>query len=178
MILKEIPTKNGMSPWSKIEFKCDECSCEYIRINSSYLKMKENPLYTKDYCKRCWQSLRNKQPEYRLKMSESLKEMRKNNPYLAKRISKTSKARKINAGDKNAMKRKDVRKRMSETRKKRIKEDPELRKLIAQNTANAWAAGKYDGVKVGRCKWYTYTHTQMGQNTKYKGNGNWLLLNG
>lgn len=172
MILREFPTKNGMSPWAQIEFQCDECDCKYMRRNCYYLKMKENPLYTQDYCKQCWQSLRNKQPEYKDKMSSSLKEMRKNNPDLTDRIVKTFKKRKCNQGDKNGMKVIETRNKMSKTRRERLKNDDELRNRIAQNTANAWADGKFDGVKVGQCKWYEYTHSN---GNRYKVQGTWEL---
>lgn len=172
MILKKFPTRNGMSPWAQIEFQCDECKCKYVRRNSTYLKMKENPLYTQDYCKKCWQALRNKQPEYRERMSNSLKAMRKDNPGLADKISETSKKRRINAGDKNAMKRPDVRKKMSKSRRERMKNDPDLRQKIAQNTANAWADGKFDEVRVGQCKWHEYEHSN---GIVYKVQGSWEL---
>lgn len=172
MIMKKFPTKKGMSPSAKIEFQCDECGCNYIRINSTYLRMKDNPLYTQDYCKKCWQILRNKQPEYRKKMSNSLREMRAKNPGLADKISETSKKRRINAGAKNAMKRLEVRERVSRSRSERMKNDPELRQRIAQNTADAWANGKFDGVRVGQCKWHRYEHSN---GNVYKVQGTWEL---
>lgn len=172
VILREIPTKNGMSPWADILFQCDNCGCEYMRKNRSYIKSKEHPLYDKDYCRKCWQSILNKQPEYRKKMSESLKKMRKDNPDLTNRMVNTFKERKCNQGDKNAMKRPEVRKKMSATRSYRLANDEELRKMISQNTADAWANGKFEGVSVGQCKWHEYKHSN---GNIYKVQGTWEL---
>ena len=61
----------------------------------------------------------------------------------------------INAGDDNAMKRPEVRRKMSQTRKSIM--TPEFRQKIADSVSNAWAEGKYDGVRVGQCKWFNHT---------------------
>lgn len=77
-------------------------------------------------------------------------------PEWAAKMSVTSKARQINSGDKNGMKQTAARSKASETRKRKFKEDPEFAKQHADMMRNAWAAGKFDGVAVGRCKWYDH----------------------
>lgn len=59
-------------------------------------------------------------------------------------------------GTNNPMCRQDVAKRMSQTRSQRFQEDPLFRKLVSDYTRQAWADGKYDGVKTGMCKWYDH----------------------
>lgn len=77
-------------------------------------------------------------------------------PGWAAKIQQSTKG-KINIGEKNGMKRLEVRQRMSATRSKRLANDPELTKIISENTKKAWADGKFDGVRVGQCKWFAYT---------------------
>lgn len=43
---------------------------------------------------------------------------------------------------------------------------------IAEKTRIAWAEGKFDGVKVGRCKWYKYVKRDSSQ---IKVQGTWEL---
>lgn len=77
-------------------------------------------------------------------------------PEWAAKVSATSSARQINAGEKNAMKRVDVAARASATRSHRFATEPEFRAQVSAYTRKAWAAGKFDGVAVGRCKWYDH----------------------
>jgi len=62
----------------------------------------------------------------------------------------------INVGEKNGMKRPEVAARMSKTRREKVTSDPVYREARSQCTRKAWADGKYDGVAVGRCKWYDH----------------------
>lgn len=77
-------------------------------------------------------------------------------PEWAAKVSATSSARRINSGEKNGMKRIDVAARASATRSHRFATEPEFRAQVSAYTRNAWAAGKFDGVAVGRCKWYDH----------------------
>lgn len=77
-------------------------------------------------------------------------------PEWAAKMSVTSSTRRINAGDKNGMKRPEVAKRMSKTRREKVTSDPIYRKATSDRIRKAWADGKYDGVRVGQCKWYEH----------------------
>lgn len=77
-------------------------------------------------------------------------------PEWAAKMSVTSSTRHINAGDKNGMKRPEVAKRMSKTRREKVTSDPTYRKATSDRIRKAWADGKYDGVRVGQCKWYEH----------------------
>src|SRR4051812_5629451 len=68
-------------------------------------------------------------------------------PEWAASIRKTTKERAINSGDNNGMKREDVRQRQSQTRRERVTSNPEYRKARSDDMRQAWADGKYDGVK-------------------------------
>jgi len=56
--------------------------------------------------------------------------------------------------------------------KEKMSKDPELRKLYSAKTRKAWADGKFDGVRVGQCKWYEYKHSD---GKAYKVQGTWEL---
>lgn len=70
-------------------------------------------------------------------------------PEWAEKVSKTSKERQINSGDKNGMKQPEARAKASKTRKAKFANDPEFKEMIAECTRQAWADGKYDDVPVG-----------------------------
>lgn len=76
-------------------------------------------------------------------------------PEWAKKISEANKG-KINIGDSNAMKRMDVRQKMSATRKTLLA-NPDERRKISESVRKAWRDGKFDGVRVGQCQWFTHT---------------------
>ena len=38
-------------------------------------------------------------------------------------------------------------------------ENPLERIKVSKQTAKAWADGKFNGVKTGKCKWYKYKHS-------------------
>jgi hypothetical protein len=77
-------------------------------------------------------------------------------PEWAEKVSKTAKDRKINVGNKNGMKNPEARAKASKTRRERVTSDPEYRKRVSVRMRQAWADGKYDGVKLGKCKWYNH----------------------
>ena len=129
-----------------------------------------------DYCEKCWCSIRQNTQEAKIKMSNSLIELHKNNPKIRKKISKTLIKNKTNVGDSNGMKKLENRLKVSNTRKKLFK-NPSFREKASNIMIKAWADGKFENVNVGKCKWYTYKHSN-GKNTKFKELGNWNLLNG
>lgn len=75
--------------------------------------------------------------------------------------------------DDNPMKRPAVAEKMSRTRSQRFKDDPTFSELVAAYTRRAWADGKYDGVKVGRCKWYDHVRPD---GTSVKLQGTWEVI--
>jgi hypothetical protein len=78
-----------------------------------------------------------------------------NNPQWAENIRNSTKG-KTNLGSANGMKQSNAKIKASATRKKMM-ENPEFRQAIAAKTRKAWADGKFDGVRVGQCKWFNYT---------------------
>lgn len=80
---------------------------------------------------------------------------KKTNPQWAENISKSTKG-KVNLGDKNGMKQTDAKNKVSEARKKMFRDSPQLKKQMSKKKKKEWADGKYEGVKVGQCKWYKH----------------------
>lgn len=169
MVLKHLDKKNNTN--TVVLFKCDKCSIEYERINKNYFRMKKNPLYDQDYCRKCWTGVVNNSPEYKKTMSKAIRKMYIEHPEIRDKISKTSKERKVNCGDKNGMKQLHVRKKVSAARK-RMFQDPKIRQHYAQKTREAWARGDFEGVRVGQCKWHDYLHRD---GEIYKVQGTWEL---
>jgi len=117
-----------------IELKCDQCGLTHSRVKKQYRKMKNNTNFTKDFCNKCWQSLQNNLPDRRKKNSEA-QTKRYEDVNERKKTSKSMKG-KVNVGEKNAMKRPEVRRRVSITRTKLMK-DPEFRKKFSQGSIDA-----------------------------------------
>jgi hypothetical protein len=145
---------------------CDSCNIEFNRKYKTRIKHLKDKTINGDFCAGCIQKL----PGAREKMSMAMKTMVANDPDWCKRNSK-SKIGKINIGNKNGMKQKEAREKVSNTRKEMFK-NPDQRAKVARLTAEAWATGKYDGVKVGRCKWYNY---EKKDGTIAKCQGTWEL---
>lgn len=80
---------------------------------------------------------------------------KKTHPEVAKKLSESMKG-KVNLGDNNGMKQKEAQAKVSAARREMFK-DVKLREITADKTRRAWAEGKFDGVRVGRCKWYSHT---------------------
>lgn len=93
-----------------------------------------------------------------------------NNPEWAKKISDSFKG-KINLGDKNGMKKISARNKVSNSRKEMFK-NKKIRKEYSEKTKQAWKDGKFDGVSVGKCKWYKYKKID---GTIIKCQGTWEL---
>lgn len=95
------------------------------------------------------------------------------NPEWAAKISKTSKERSVNVGEKNGMKNPEARVKASKTRRERITSDPEYRKHLSKKTREAWEDGKFDHVSVGCCKWYEHIRPD---GTIVKLQGTWEVI--
>lgn len=159
--------------YDKVQVVCDVCEKEYETIYK--YSEKNHDRWGKHLCRHCVTVAVNSSPEYRKKMSEVVTKRYVEHPEIITKISKTSKERGINSGDKNGMKNIEARKKTSETRKRKFKEDPEFAKKHVEMTKQAWADGKYDGVGVGRCKWYDYTK-QDGTTIKCQGTWEWAFV--
>lgn len=72
------------------------------------------------------------------------------------KISQTCIEKKINVGDKNGMKKSENKKKVSEARKQMFLSGTLSKDEIATKNRAAWAAGKFDGVRVGQCKWFNF----------------------
>lgn len=161
---------NKLNTKTRTIFKCDRCYKEDDRLMVSHTKLlNENPDFDKDYCKKCWNEIRQKTDRSRNRMSKSINKMMKDDPDWKVRNSKSKKG-KINLGSSNGMTKEENKKKVSESRKKIM--TPEFRKNISEYTAKAWKDGKYDGVKVGQCKWFEYHHSN---GNIYKVQGTWEL---
>lgn len=78
----------------------------------------------------------------------------------------------VNVGERNGMKRPENREKARIAANKKWKEQPELKKRIADSVSEAWADGKYEGVAIGRCKWYEH---KKPDGTVVKCQGTWEL---
>jgi hypothetical protein len=112
-----------------------------------------------------------KNPEMRQKISDAVINAHKEDPNIRKRISQSLKKSGANVGDKNGMKQLEARLKVSKARKE-IMKDPKERKACADRTRKAWEDGKFDGVRVGQCKWFAYQHSN---GNIYKVQGTWEL---
>ena len=169
MILRYSNDRNNTK--TILTFRCDKCLVEYDRVNRNYQKMKNNSLYDRDYCRKCWTGILNSRDEYRQSMSQAIQKMYIEHPEIRDKISKTSRERKVNHGNKNGMKQLQARKKVSEAQKLRFS-DPAIRKHISKKVKEAWARGDFDGVRVGQCKWHDYLHSD---GEIYKVQGTWEL---
>lgn len=169
MILKYSDDKKNTR--TKIIFICDNCLNEDDRNMITHLRLlNDNIDFDKDYCKKCWTSIRQKTDISKIRMSNAILSMIKNDPDWKSRNSK-SKIGKINLGDKNGMKSKEARLKVSKTRTELMKSES-FRKIISDNTKKAWIDGKFDGVSVGRSKWHKYKHSN---GIIYNVQGTWEL---
>jgi len=91
-------------------------------------------------------------------------------PEWAEKIRQSTKG-KINLGDKNATKRPEVQEKMRSSRRRMLK-DQSVREKIAERTRQAWRDGKFDGVRVGQCKWFEHKRQD---GTTVKVQGTWEL---
>jgi hypothetical protein len=156
------------------ELKCDVCDETHSREVKHYKKMKNNSLFTKDFCNVCWRPILNNRPEKIEKMRNALKKLW-SNPQ--KRIDQSNIAKKhiiksgYMIGDKNPMKNLETRKKVGKTRSERM--TTQEKKKYSNGTKKAWEEGKFIGVNnSGKCLWYDYKHSN---GNIYKVQGTWEL---
>lgn len=155
-----------------VKIQCDNCGTVHNREHKHFKKMKQHPLFDLEYCNKCWRPKIYGTPEYLAKMTAGVKKAYENLE-LRKRMSEIVTGR--NTGDKNPMKRAEVRAKVSATRRQLFADPvtgPAIKKKIAAASRTAWEEGKYIGAKTGKTKWYDYTHSS---GTVYKVQGTWEL---
>lgn len=155
--------------------KCDKCEVTHTRTVKHYncMKKKYQDLFDKDYCNACWRPILNNRPWYKEKMKNNLKLLYASDrgAIIKNKISSSLKAGGVNVGEKNAMKRPEVRAKVSATRTEMMKSETERLKY-RQGSIDAHARGCYIGTKCGQTKWYDYVHSS---GTVYKVQGTWEL---
>ena len=143
---------------------CEICGSEF----KTYVKPSRPERATRTCSKECLKKLKSKifsgkgNPAY-----GRTYRTKETHPEWAAKVSKTSKERKINSGEKNGMKKPEFRKKASISAKKKF-ENQEMRDLISRGVARAWARGDFDGVRVGQCSWHDY-EKKDGQTIKCQG---------
>lgn len=164
-------SRNIITQEKMIELQCDCCGEIHTRLLAHYKKMQTKfPEFDKDYCNKCWIPILNNRPEKIKKVKDGLVNAYNTRPELRQKISDIVKGR--HAGDKNPMKRSEVRKKVSETRSK-LMLDPAYRAKFRQPSLDAWARGCYDNVNIGGyASWHTYQHSNGKQ---YKVQGRYEL---
>lgn len=128
-----------------VEKKCKHCGCIYKTLFKNRHRGK--------FCSR--KCVNEKQTGHGNPAFGKVYQTKEMHPEWALNISKASKG-KINIGDANGMKNADAKAKLSKTRKEMM-QNPEVRKNLAEKSRQAWADGKFDGVRVGQCQWFTYT---------------------
>lgn len=152
-------------------FQCDKCSEEFKRPNKVYQKMIKKPIYGgADLCNRCCRCVVNNTPEYKKRMSKVVKTRYLENPEIIEKIRQSTRG-KINLGDANGMKKTEAQQKVSIARH-RMFLNPDTRKEYSDKTKKAWRDGKFEGVRVGQCKWFEYKHSN---GETYKVQGSWEL---
>lgn len=154
-----------------IELKCDKCKKIHSRTRKHFRKMSKNSLFDMHYCNNCWAYIQNNRSDRK----------EKNRQGQIKRYAAMSDEEKkkifgrpgANAGEKNAMKRPEVRAKVSATRSK-LMEDPAFRQKFVQGSIDAWKRGAYTVVNDANCKtkWHEYKHSS---GKIYKVQGTWEL---
>lgn len=77
-------------------------------------------------------------------------------PEWVAKIAATQRSSDRMCGDRNPMRCAHIAAKMSQTRRERVTSDPAYREARSVDRRAAWAAGEYDHVSVGRCKWYAH----------------------
>lgn len=176
VIRKKEKSNQNKTGFREVNYKylrltCDQCNHEHTRLKSHYHKMKKNEYFDKDYCNKCWRPILANRPGVRENVSAGVrKTLEERGDEIKLKISKALKG--INAGDKNAMKRPEVRAKVSATRSK-LMENKSFRDKFKQGSLDAWARGCYDGKEMyGRNAWHVYKHSN---GNEYKVQGNYEL---
>jgi len=145
-----------MNTKTYVFYKCEKCEKEQRRRYVKFKELKTNPAWEMNYCEPCWTSIRQKTEQAKEKMSKAINDMIQNDPDWILRNSESKKG-KINLGESNGMKSEDAKRKASKSRSDLMSAG--YTKIVSEYTKKAWAEGKYDGVKVGRSKWYDYEHS-------------------
>lgn len=151
------------------KLKCPLCECIFEHQYYFYNQKCKNIEYN-DECHKCWGGMYRNTYSYKKNLSESLKKMYLNNPKVLEKKRQSMLGK--NKGSANGMTKPEAKAKLSVTRKKMFKDNPSLKKQISDATKKAWADGKFDGVRVGQCKWYAYEHSN---GEIYKVQGTWEL---
>jgi hypothetical protein len=77
-------------------------------------------------------------------------------PEWAKKVSKTHLEKGYISGEKNPMKNPEIAVKAGKKRSERFKSDENFKNMTRELVKKAWAEGKFDGVKVGKCKWFDF----------------------
>ena len=154
-----------------LEIQCDECKKMFIRPALFNQGMKDRGLSEKDLCSRCWRMILNNRPEYKRKMSFSLKNAYIAHPERLQKKSESMKRSHANVGEKNGMKKLEPRKRVSEARKIFLS-DPKQHDILSNRLKERWKRGEFEGVRLGQCKWFTFIDKQ---GRIHKVQGTWEL---
>lgn len=154
------------------KLKCDKCETIFDRNKKTRNRLLKKQIYEKkDYCFKCCVGINNSRIEYRTSMSKTIRKLHRDNPEIGRKISRILKEKKANVGDRNGMKQLVARQKVSMARKKMF-ENPVLREEASKRSRDAWANGKFNGVRVGQCKWFEYIAKN---GVVYKVQGTWEL---
>lgn len=93
-------------------------------------------------------------------------------PEWAARTAQTHRTRGHITGDKNPMRNSETAAKMSASRSTRFRTDEAFRKQTSESMRKAWRDGKFEGTRVGKCKWYDFTRSD---GTACKLQGTWEL---
>jgi hypothetical protein len=153
-----------------LKLKCDKCDIIHERSLNQYKKMKENELFSNDYCNICWRLILNRRPEKIEKMKLALKKIWESEDK-RKEMSDLIRSKVDISGDKNPMKSLEIRNKVSKTRSEGM--TLSMRKKYSNGTKKAWEDGKFIGVNnCWKCLWYDYKHSN---GKVYKVQGTWEL---
>lgn len=141
---KQIVVKQSLA--NKRKFCSRECTKEYFKVHFAGVN---NPAFGKVY------RTKNTHPEW------------------AKSISDTCVKNKVNVGKRNAMKRPEVANKMVKTRREKVISNPDYRRNSSEKMKQAWRDGKFDGVRVGQCEWYTHVKSD---GSKVRLQGTWEVV--
>jgi len=170
---KSKQNKTGYREVNKLYLKltCDNCNKIHSRLKSHYIKMMKNEWFNKDYCNICWRPILSSRPGIKEKVMQGVRTAyatRGNE--IRKKMSEKLKGK--NLGNKNGMKRPEIREKVSKTRSK-LMEDKTFRAKFKQGSIDAWARGCYDNANTsGRANWHIYIHSN---GTTYKVQGRYEL---
>jgi len=174
-MIKKFVNVEGKQYKSCYQIVCDDCKTEFIRTQKNHklsLKKLQKWDITGEYCQRCVMKHITNTDEYKKTMSKAIQNAYDTKPEIRQKQSKTSRERGVNVGNKNPMKKLKNRKKLSESKKKQYANDKDLVKRLSDSVHKAWLDGKFDNVKVGRCKWFDYVD-RFGN--KHKAQGTWEL---